>query len=79
MHKLFLAFCQKFTLKSTSRDVILPINNAVLLIVDGDRHKPVRKSRGCLFFHLLCIVFPLRSDYLRFVHPQAAFCRQSGG
>lgn len=55
------------------------IINAALLIVDGDRHKPVRKSRGCLFFHLLCIVFPLRSDYLRFVHPQATFCRQSGG
>ncbi len=34
---------------------------------------------GMPFFHLLCIVFPLRSDYLRFVHPQAAFCRQSGG
>lgn len=34
---------------------------------------------GDTFFHLLCIVFPLRSDYLRFVHPQAAFCRQSGG
>lgn len=34
---------------------------------------------GDAFFHLLCIVFPLRSDYLRFVHPQAVFCRQSGG
>ena len=41
MHKLFLAFCQKFTLKSISRDVILPINNAALLIVNGERYMSV--------------------------------------
>lgn len=53
--------------------------NAALLIVDGDCHKPVPQKAGDTFFHLLGIVFSLRSDYLRFVHPQAAFYGQSGG
>lgn len=52
VHKLFLAFCQKFTLKSTSRDVILSINNVVLLIVNGERYMsvdPVTTNFSVLF------------------------------
>lgn len=58
MHKLFLAFCQKFTLKSTSRDVILPINNAALLIVDGDCHKPVPQKADDAFSTFWASSFP---------------------
>ena len=41
VHKLFFVFWRRLTLKSTSRDVILPINNAALLILNGERYMSV--------------------------------------